>query len=387
MKDLRQLIAEATAVSESTQKNEGKSLDDISTKEIAAFLKTLGKDRKYLRTHDSEIGAALQKQFKLSYKPNSIELGNLFDTMPKEYLESTQNNKEDLIKLANKITNRGSIYIPVKLLAAKLIDRAKQQGLHCSSDDALAAAKTIFRESAQMNEAKTVKATIEIEVNSNLDNKKVEQVITRALMDKKDALQGLFIKDVKTESAQKNEGGVLDYYYAIVGDVFASELDKGKKPSRDELKKLAANEIKKRYHLNNIDMNLLEQAIKEFKGESAQKNEAVNYKGKYHKGERVLAGGKPAIVKDIKAKWSPAGTKSLVYDVEFDSEKGKIKTYDEIVLSKLRESAQINESKHYEVIIDANFPDNMNNRQIEDKFEEILAGRGYDIYDITANRK
>ena len=51
------------------------------------------------------------------------------------------------------------------------------------------------------------------------------------------------------------------------------------------------------------------------------------------------------------------------------------------------ESSQINESRNYYVEVKISVPDNMNNRDVEDRLEEILDDRGFTVLDITATRK
>ena len=56
--------------------------------------------------------------------------------------ESIKESEEELIKEANKITNHGMLYMPVKKLAAKLMDRVKGT----SDEEALKVAKMFFKE-------------------------------------------------------------------------------------------------------------------------------------------------------------------------------------------------------------------------------------------------
>lgn len=56
--------------------------------------------------------------------------------------ESIKESQEELIKEANKITNHGMLYMPVRKLAAKLIDRVKGT----SDEEALKVAKMFFKE-------------------------------------------------------------------------------------------------------------------------------------------------------------------------------------------------------------------------------------------------
>lgn len=72
---------------------------------------------------------------------------SIFFEDPLDEVEDEQINEasdEELLKLAKKITNYGNIYVPVKQLAAKLIDRAG-----VSTEQALKVAKMIFKESKE----------------------------------------------------------------------------------------------------------------------------------------------------------------------------------------------------------------------------------------------
>lgn len=76
-------------IAESVQKNEAKSLDDISTKEIANYIKTLKFSMPLNHPMSMNIlGTKLKEKFGLSEKPHSIAIKALLDNMPKEYLEA-----------------------------------------------------------------------------------------------------------------------------------------------------------------------------------------------------------------------------------------------------------------------------------------------------------
>ena len=57
-------------------------------------------------------------------------------------IDKDPNIQEELIKEANKITNHGMLYMPVRKLAAKLMDRVKGT----SDEEALKVAKMFFKE-------------------------------------------------------------------------------------------------------------------------------------------------------------------------------------------------------------------------------------------------
>lgn len=56
------------------------------------------------------------------------------------------------------------------------------------------------------------------------------------------------------------------------------------------------------------------------------------------------------------------------------------------ILEYIQEARQINESRNYSVEIKISVPDNMNNKDVEDRLEELLDGRGFTVLDITAKR-
>lgn len=51
------------------------------------------------------------------------------------------------------------------------------------------------------------------------------------------------------------------------------------------------------------------------------------------------------------------------------------------------ESAQINESRNWEVLLKVSMPDNMNNKDVEDRIEELVDKHGFTVMDVTATRK
>lgn len=84
----------ANPIKESSQKNEGKTLDDFSTREIANYIKTLKFSLPLNHPMSMNIlGTKLKEKFGLSEKPHSIAIKALLDSMPKEYLESSQKNE------------------------------------------------------------------------------------------------------------------------------------------------------------------------------------------------------------------------------------------------------------------------------------------------------
>lgn len=52
----------------------------------------------------------------------------------------------------------------------------------------------------------------------------------------------------------------------------------------------------------------------------------------------------------------------------------------------IEESSQINESRNYHVGVKISVPDNMNNKDVENRLEEILDSKGFTVLDITATR-
>lgn len=54
---------------------------------------------------------------------------------------------------------------------------------------------------------------------------------------------------------------------------------------------------------------------------------------------------------------------------------------------KFLESAQINESRNWKVIVELSAPDNMNNAYVEDTVEHFLDKAGLTVFDVTATRK
>lgn len=78
---------------ESRQKNEGKTIDDISTRELGKCLKEyrakVGKN-KILQNSSMEIANEFQRYFGLSKKPSFSQIREILDNMPKEYLEAAQ---------------------------------------------------------------------------------------------------------------------------------------------------------------------------------------------------------------------------------------------------------------------------------------------------------
>ena len=67
--------------------------------------------------------------------------------------ESIEESQEELIKEANKITNHGMLYMPVRKLAAKLMDRVKGT----SDEEALKVAKMFFKETKNESIKESVK--------------------------------------------------------------------------------------------------------------------------------------------------------------------------------------------------------------------------------------
>lgn len=56
-------------------------------------------------------------------------------------------------------------------------------------------------------------------------------------------------------------------------------------------------------------------------------------------------------------------------------------------LQQITESAQINESRNWKVIVELSAPDNMNNAYVEDTVEHFLDKAGLTVFDVTATRK
>ena len=81
--------------------------------------------------------------------------------------ESIEESQEELIKEANKITNHGMLYMPVRKLAAKLMDRVKGT----SDEEALKVAKMFFKEAKNESLNKleeTLKKAKDMEINEGM---------------------------------------------------------------------------------------------------------------------------------------------------------------------------------------------------------------------------
>lgn len=108
---------------ESLKKNEAKTIDDISTREIGTYLKSIksklpGSLEKYIPTIQTE----LQLKFKLDKEPTKQEILDILNNMPKEYLEESKESveylsdfKENLNKLKNAIDK---VYKKVEICCA-----------------------------------------------------------------------------------------------------------------------------------------------------------------------------------------------------------------------------------------------------------------------------
>lgn len=64
-----------------------------------------------------------------------------------------------------------------------------------------------------------------------------------------------------------------------------------------------------------------------------------------------------------------------------------IKPTEPVKIEEIHESAQINESRNWEVLLKVSMPDNMNNRDVEDRIEELVDKHGFTVMDVTATRK
>jgi len=58
-------------------------------------------------------------------------------------------------------------------------------------------------------------------------------------------------------------------------------------------------------------------------------------------------------------------------------------------IKQISESAQMNETRGYKVLVELGVPDNMNNRDIEDEVERLLraSNKITVVMDVTAERK
>lgn len=93
-----------------------------------------------IRILDKKTGEFLKdKNGDILKFPTEEECGNYIKSLEESINESLQ---DVLIKEANKITNRGMLYMPVRKLAAKLMDRVKGT----SDEEALKVAKMFFKE-------------------------------------------------------------------------------------------------------------------------------------------------------------------------------------------------------------------------------------------------
>lgn len=79
-KQIRDYVLEARQIRES------KTIDDISTKELGAFIKTLNVNLD--KVNPKWLADKIKIKFGLKYTPTSIEINEILDNMPKEYVES-----------------------------------------------------------------------------------------------------------------------------------------------------------------------------------------------------------------------------------------------------------------------------------------------------------
>lgn len=111
--------------------NESKTIDDISTREIGAFLKTL--NIKVGKVNLRFIADKLKEHFELDYKPSIIEVDQILDNMPKDYMESSVNESRNWTVVVKCSGPDNMNNIEIEDQVEELLDRA---GLTVTSIDA-----------------------------------------------------------------------------------------------------------------------------------------------------------------------------------------------------------------------------------------------------------
>ena len=109
--------------------------DIVFLKFTPKFMRRPGKITKFISDDVVEI------EFD-EYKNNMARTDRYYIQDVEKCSENIKESQEELIKEANKITNHGMLYMPVRKLAAKLMDRVKGT----SDEEALKVAKMFFKE-------------------------------------------------------------------------------------------------------------------------------------------------------------------------------------------------------------------------------------------------
>lgn len=122
--------------------------------------------------------------------------------------ESIKESQEELIKEANKITNHGMLYMPVRKLAAKLMNRVKGT----SDEEALKVAKMFFKETKNESLNKleeTLKKAKDMEINEGM-------WASPFTMENAKQVAELLSKPITYEELDSEEG--KQKYWNIIGD-------------------------------------------------------------------------------------------------------------------------------------------------------------------------
>lgn len=122
--------------------------------------------------------------------------------------ESIKESQEELIKEANKITNHGMLYMPVRKLAAKLMDRVKGT----SDEEALKVAKMFFKETKNESLNKleeTLNKAKDMEINEGM-------WASPFTMENAKQVAELLAKPITYEELNSEEG--KQKYWNIIGD-------------------------------------------------------------------------------------------------------------------------------------------------------------------------
>lgn len=172
------------------------------------------------------------------------------------------------------------------------------------------------------------------------------------------------LKDFKKESAQKNEALNLDK----LTDADAKQLIM-------YLNDFIKDKASKYYYIDKIEAILK----KRYKAESSQKNESYTVQNVKTREDAE---------KIIKDKCKPKDFHFTDAGIAYDGKKNIAQYTPHSNQLVIFESAQINETRGYKVIVELGVPDNMNNRDIEDEVERLLrSSRKIDVViDVTAER-
>lgn len=167
-----------------------------------------------------------------------------------------------------------------------------------------------------------------------------------------------------TESAQKNEALNLDK----LTDADAKQLIM-------YLNDFIKDKASKYYYIDKIEAILK----KRYKAESSQKNESYTVQNVKTREDAE---------KIIKDKCKPKDFHFTDAGIAYDGKKNIAQYTPHSNQLVIFESAQINETRGYKVIVELGVPDNMNNRDIEDEVERLLrSSRKIDVViDVTAER-